>query len=347
MTDIYAKNNQKNPPTQAPSPFLPGTQIQFAWSSITLGLLKECPRKYQYTVINGWGSRDESIHLRFGIEYHHALQDYAIARAEGMKHEDAIHESIRALHNRVHAWAPDRNSRAGKYKNRESIVGIVVDYLDHFGADDPASTFILADGTPAVELKFQFELDWGPKASEYTIGSDFVTCEGAESGFSQPYLLCGHLDRVVSFHDELYVMDRKTSISSLSSYYMDQWTPSNQMTLYSLAGKVLLNQPVKGVIIDAAQVLLEKPNAFARGFAYRTEDQLAEWLADLRYFLQEAEDFAAAGYWPQNDTACTKYGGCAFREVCSKAPSVRETYLAAMFDKTDLNQAWNPFYERD
>ena len=69
----------------ARSPFLPGTNIQYAWDSTSLGLLKTCPRKYQYEMIEGWGTRDESIHLRFGIEYHTALQDYAISRAKGVK----------------------------------------------------------------------------------------------------------------------------------------------------------------------------------------------------------------------------------------------------------------------
>src|SRR4051812_10171846 len=105
------------------SPFLPGTSIQYAWSSTGIGLLKTCPRLYQYVIVEGWGSRDESIHLRFGIEYHHALQDYAVARASGLPHEDAIHEAIRLLHGRVYNWLPDRNSRAGKYKNRDTIVG--------------------------------------------------------------------------------------------------------------------------------------------------------------------------------------------------------------------------------
>lgn len=327
---------------QAQSPFLPGTHILYAWSSTTLGLLKECPRKFQYVVVDGWGSRDESIHLRFGIEYHHALQDYAIAHAEGMKHEDAIHECVRALHNRVHDWEPSRGSRAGKYKNRETLVGLVIDYLDHFGDSDPASTFILDDGSPAVELSFRFELDWGPST-----GQPQIATNEPDANAPQPYLLCGHLDRVVSFNDDLYVMDRKTSISTLGSYWFDQWSPSNQMTLYALAGKIMLNQPVKGVILDAAQVLIEKPNAFARGFAYRTADQLDEWLHDLRYFLKEAEDYATANYYPQNDTACNKYGGCQFREVCSRSPSVREQYLRSSFDKTDLNSAWNPFYDRE
>jgi hypothetical protein len=340
MTDItitFDPQHRLDP--QVRSPFLPNTNIQFAWNSTCLGLLKTCPRLYQYTVIEGWGSRDESIHLRFGIEYHSALQDYAIARAKGTAHEDAIRDTIRLLHGRVHGWNPDRTTRAGKYKNRETIVGLVVDYLDHF-ADDPAETFVLDDGAPAVELAFRFELDWGPQQRR-----DPETNKIAPH---QPYLLSGHLDRVVNFNSDLYVMDRKTSMSTLSSYYFNQWSPSNQMTLYTLAGKIMLNSPIKGVIIDAAQVLLEKPNSFQRGFTYRSDDQLDEWLVDLRYWLHHAETYATNGYWPQNDTSCDKFGGCKFREVCSRSPQVREQYLRASFDKLDPIETYNnPFYTRE
>lgn len=318
------------------SPFLPGTNIQFAWDSTSIGYLKTCPRLYEYIMIRGWGSRDESIHLRFGIEYHSALQDYAIARAEGEPHDDAIRTCVRKLHSRVHDWRPDRNSRAGKYKNPESLVGLVIDYLDHF-ADDPAETHILANGKPAVELSFRIEMDWGPQAQQaYDPPTDH----------NQPYLLCGHLDRVVNYLDDLYVMDRKTSLTTLGSYYFDQWSPNNQMTLYSYAGQIMLHSPIKGVIIDAAQVKLEQPNAFQRGFAYRTDDQLTEFLDDLRYHLGQAEQFATAGYWPQNDTACNKFGGCQFREVCSRSPQVREQYLKGTFDKLAPEERWNPLRAR-
>lgn len=324
------------------SPYLPGTNIQFAWDSTSLGLLKTCPRMYQYTMIDGWGSRDESIHLRFGIEYHSALQDYAIARAKGTDHEDAIRDTVCRLHSRVWDWTPDRTNRAGKYKNRETIVGLVIDYLDHF-ADDPAETFILDDGRPAVELSFRFALDWGPQVQKIEKGKDYDTFMGYET---QPYLLSGHLDRVVNFADHLYVMDRKTSLSTLSTYYFNQWSPSNQMTLYTLAGKIMLNSPIKGVIIDAAQVLLTQPNSFQRGFTYRTDDQLDEWLVDLRYWLHNAETYATNNHWPQNDTACDKFGGCKFREVCSRSPTVREQYLRATFDKLAPDERWNPLRSR-
>lgn len=327
--------------TEVKSPYLPNTAIQYAWDSTSLGLLKTCPRLYQYTMIDGWGSRDESIHLRFGIEYHSALQDYAVARAAGTAHEDAIRETVRLLHSRVYNWTPDRNTRAGKYKNRETIIGLVIDYLDHF-VDDPADTFILADGRPAVELSFRFALNWGPQAARPLDYGD----DPEITKLGQPYLLSGHLDRVVNFADALYVMDRKTSLSTLSGYYFNQWSPNNQMTLYTLAGKIMLNSPIKGVIIDAAQVMLREPNNFQRGFTYRTDDQLDEWVHDLKYWLQSAETYATMEYWPQNDTSCDKFGGCKFREVCSKSPSVREQYLRATFDKLAPEERWNPLRAR-
>ena len=216
--------------TGSASPFLPGTNIQYAYDSTSLGLLKTCPRLYQYTMIDGYVAKGESIHLRFGIEYHQALQDYDIARAEGIDHEDAVHDAISDLVRRTHDWSVDETAKPGKYKNRTTVVSLVLDYLDHY-VDDPAETYIKSDGKPAVELSFRFELDWGPS---YLGDTDSVT---------HPYLLAGHMDRVVTFNDQLFVMDHKTTVTTPSQYYFDQYEPHNQMTLYTIAGQVVLNAP--------------------------------------------------------------------------------------------------------
>jgi hypothetical protein len=331
-------------PGEPASPFLPGTNIQYAWDSTSLGLFKTCPRLYYYTMIAGWSPRGESIHLRFGIEYHAALELFDRLVAQGEPRERATEQVIASIYARTADWHPDITTRAGKYKNRDTLCSLVIDYLDHF-YHDPASTYIKLDGTPAVELSFRFELDWGPEA-----GSEIVA--GGERGETyeryqrQPYLLSGHLDRVVSFNDQLLVMDRKTTTTTLGAYYFAQYEPHNQMSLYTLAGRIILNAPIRGVIIDAAQILLEKPNAFARGFTYRTEDQLTEWLDSLRVTLATAERYAVEDTFPQNDTACSNYGGCRFRGICSKSPSVRDRFLASDFDKLEENQRWNPLRSR-
>src|SRR5258706_1894456 len=321
------------------SPFVQGTNVQFAWDSTCLALIKQCPRLYQYTIIDGWSPKDESVHLRFGSEYHQAIQEYDIERANVIDHEDAIRSTIRALLIRTADWQVDVNTKAGNYKNRSTLLQLCVDYFDYF-KDDPAETFILENGRPAVELSFKFEMDWGPRAS--FINDLHESLEEHGKIYGQPYLLCGHLDRVVSFNDSLFVLDHKTTTSTPGPYFFNQFEPNNQMTLYTLAGQIVIDSPIKGVIIEAAQILLDKPNRFIRGFTYRTQDQLDEWVGDLHYTLQLAEHYAEMGYWPQNDTACDKFGGCKFREICSKSPRVRETFLKADFVKCEQDTTWNP-----
>ena len=315
--------------SEAPSPFLPGTKIQYAYDSTSLGYLKTCARLYQYIMIEGWSPKEDSIHLRFGIEYHKALEEYDGFKLSGSSHDDALAGCVRNLLHRVRDWDVDTSHRPGNYKNPRSIVQLVIDYFDHY-KDDPTTTVIREDGTPATELSFRFELDWGP----------------SEINARQPYLLCGHLDRVVTFNDSIFVMDHKTTTSTISPYFFDNWSPSNQMTLYTLAGQVILKADIKGVILDAAGVLIEKPNDFKRGFTFRTPDQLSEWLVDLKYWLTIAESYATMEYWPMNDTSCDKFGGCKFRGVCSKDPSVRDRFLEADFIKLPEEERWNPIKPR-
>src|SRR5258706_6195822 len=206
------------------SPFLPGTNIQFAWDSTCLGLIKQCPRLYQYTIIDGWSPKDESVHLRFGSEYHQAIQEYDIERANGIDHEDAIRSAIRDLLIRTAYWQVDENTKAGNYKNRRTLLQLCVDYFDFF-INDPAQTFILENGRPAVELSFKFEMDWGPRAS--FINDLHESLEEHGKIYGQPYLLCGHLDRVVSFNDSLFVLDHKTTTSTPGPYFFNQFEPNN------------------------------------------------------------------------------------------------------------------------
>lgn len=302
------------------SPFLPGTRIQYAWDSTSLGWLKTCPRLYQYSMIEGWRANSDSVHLTFGIHYHRALENYDRLRAEGATHDEAlcsvVHEALQATWTPSGPWHPDHNT-----KTRENLIRSIIWYCDHF-AEDPAQTVILHNGKPAVELSFKMELDYGEH-------------------LNQPYLLCGHLDRIVNFLDGVYVMDRKTTSTTVASNYFDGFSPDNQMSLYSLAAKVIYKTPVKGVIIDAAQIAVGFTR-FSRGFTHRTEAQLEEWLHDTKYWFSIARSYATNGHWPQNDKACHLYGGCVFRKVCSKSPEVRETFLESDFH----HEPWNPLIPR-
>jgi PD-(D/E)XK nuclease superfamily protein len=303
------------------SPFLDGTKVQWAWDSTSLGWLKECPRKYQYHMLEGYVGRGESVHLEYGILYHEALEYYERVRATGMDHDDAV---IVTVHNALErTWRDGKPWRGARdlpmddkasLKNREYLIRTIVWYLDKF-RDDPAKTVQGPDG-PMVELHFQFDIGRG-------------------------YNLCGYLDRIVEFQGEKFVMDRKTTTTTLGSYYFEQYDPDNQMSLYTIASQVAFHTPVKGVIIDAAQIAVGF-SRFVRSFVFKTPDQIDEWMQDLRIYLNQAHAYAEDGYWPMNDKSCHKYGGCPFREICSKSPSVRDRFLESNF----VRREWNPLISR-
>jgi hypothetical protein len=332
-----------------PSPFLPGTFIQYAWDSTSLGYLKTCPRLYYYHMICGYVAKDESIHLRFGREYHSAIQDFENLRADGHSFDDAVRETVRQLLIRIADWDPDITLKAGQYKNPRTLVQLVVDYVDNY-RNDAAKTIILENGKPAVELSFKFDLDFGPTSQYQPVHErDWDAAEVAEkhNAEARMYMLCGHLDRVVDINENLFVVDHKTTVSTISDYWFKGFNPSNQMTLYTFAGQVVMGLEIKGVCIEGAQIGLEKfTTKFARAFTYRNDELIDEWLDDLEYHLNAAEAFAEAKHWPMNDTSCDKFGGCRFRDVCAKSPNVRDVYLKSDFIQLPVEERWNPLKSR-
>jgi hypothetical protein len=297
------------------SPFYAGTRVQFAWDSTSLGWYKTCPRLYEYSMIRGLRRKgaEENVHLAFGLVYHAALELYDRKRAEGVDHEAALRAALR--YTLESTWTDGKPIDWNHpVKTRSTLIRSVVWYIEEF-RDDDAKTMILANGRPAVELSFKMQ-----------IGEN---------------LLCGHLDRVVSYNDTLFVADRKTTTTTISSYYFDRYKPDNQMSLYTLATQVVFNAPVQGVIIDAAQIAVGFTR-FARGITYRTPRELDEWLADTNNWIASAQRASESGVFPMNDKSCHQYGGCAFLKICNSDPAIRESKLASEYEV----RQWNPLESR-
>jgi len=351
---LQAQESQEAPQSN----FIAGTYYQWAWDATTLAAFKKCPRYYQLKHIEGW-EKGEGIHLRWGNEFHQVMEDYENAKVKGASHDDAVRYSVRELLARIADWDPDPKTKSEALKTKANLVRSAVWYLDYY-EEDAAKTVILSNGRPAVEVSFSFELDYGPKIAEHEWHWQgerrwkCVTCgEEADETIRQPesygntcihlnYLLCGHLDRIVTFANDLYVMDRKTTTTTPGSYYFVKFDMDVQMSLYTLAGQIILGSPIKGVIVDALQVAVNFSRP-VRGFTYRTKDQLDEWLEDTKRWLALAEQCASEAFWPMNDTSCDKFGGCEFAEVCARAPGVRKRWLEAGFRR---REPWNPLKVR-
>jgi hypothetical protein len=293
--------------------------VQFAWDSTSISLAQTCMRKYYYKMILGLQPKNTSVHLVFGGIYAACLEHFYLKRAEGMHHEDALRFVVRKA--MTDSWDFDTGAPKifdHKAKTRPNLIRTIVWYLEQFGKEneDGLVTHHLQSGKPAVELSFTIEAN-----------DDFV--------------FCGHLDRVVGMSGRLYVADQKTTGGTVGTYFFNQFSPDNQMSLYSWAGKSVLASPVSGVIIDAAQIAVNFTR-FERGITTRSVKQLDEWYEHTIDSLYAINDLVRAGKFPMNPTACGNYGGCEFRNICSQAPSVRENYLKTGF----MPHNWDPLEAR-
>jgi hypothetical protein len=300
-------------------------RVQLAWDSVSLGAAKFCWEYYRLTIIEGWQGRTENPHFRFGIEYHAALEFYDRLRSNGSDHDEAltatVKRTLRSTWNRElnRPWTTDIPE-----KNRATLVRTIVWYLEQFGRNDPVETIQLASGKPAVELSFRFGL-------------------GHESVTGEELMLCGHLDRLGRLNGSVWILDRKTTKGQIDDRYFSHFSPDNQMSLYHLAGGFIFhNEPIKGLIIDAAQVGAGF-SRFQREFVRRTPPQLEEWLTDALWFIHQAGNFAsqipAGRSWPHNDKACY---GCGMRSVCGSSPGLRDKLLAGNFTR----RIWDPLQVR-
>ena len=319
--------------------------LQFAWDSTSLGDLKECPRKYYYSRVLGYSPKAESVHLKFGQLLHKGHEIYHHCRARECDHEEALYAVVYGLLELTWEKTPDGGGRPwrsdDKIKNRQTLLRTIVWYLDKFNLDspDPLQTFILKNGKPAVELSFRF--DFG--LTLYT---------------GDPVLLCGHWDRAVSFGNELAISDIKSTKSALDDRFFKQFNPHNQFSLYRYAGKVIWGETINRLIVDAAQIGVTF-SAFLRQEILYSPEHLEEWAEGTREVIGRAEGYAAralelkpletpmnnplsASAYPMNEKSCGNYGGCPFRELCSKAPSVRPKWLTALYSFSP----WDPLVIR-
>ena len=307
--------------------------LQLAWDSTSLGELKRCAQRYKYVVLDGWTTGEPSDDLLFGIIFHSATELYEKLKQQGADHEKAVIEATR--HVILSSWDFENNrpflTGEEPTKTRETLLRTTIWYLDQF-RNDPIKTITLPSGQPAVEVSFRFSL------SEDEDDTRFRSLASGEE-----FILCGHLDKIGIWNETLWIVDKKTTKYQLDDYYFQQYYPDNQMSLYDIAGAVVLDQPVAGVIVDAAQVLVGG-SRFKRRPIHRTEQERDDWLADLSTWLHMAEMYAVTNRWPKNEKGCG-FGKmtCMFRGICSSDPRIRQEKLENEFVK---RPRWNPLEPR-
>jgi hypothetical protein len=305
---------------------------QFAWDATSITSAQRCMRYYYYNIVMGWQPRTKSVHLLFGGWFASCLEHFHQNRVTGMTYEEALHTMVlEALTETWHhakdeegnrvagtglAWeAKDRFGAPEKGKSREGLVRSLIWYVEEF-KDDNLETYVTEEGEAAVEHSYKLPVD-------------------------NDVIFTGHLDRLTLENGVPFITDNKTTATALTPYYFEQFKTDGQMSMYTYAGSIIFSMPVKGVIIDAAQIMTTFTR-FARSPTLRTQGQLNEWYDNTMYTIETARHLSREKYFPMNLASCGNYGGCPFRSVCGRDPSIRPNILKGDFTK----RIWDPLIER-
>lgn len=301
-------------------------QLQIAHDSTSIKTGMKCWRLYEYSIIHGYGgSGPDNDHLVFGTIFHAATELYDRLRARGAEHEESIKHAVRYAF--VATWDFDIGRpwvSEEPTKSRNTLVRTIILYLDKY-KDSPLETLILSNGKPAVELSFRLDIEIPAPTGEH-------------------YLLCGHIDKAVIAGDKIKILDKKTTKYALDDNYFKQFSPDVQMDVYPFAGQIIFSTQIDGMIIDAAQILVNG-SRFRREAISRSEGQLNEFFDEFLIYLKELERNISDNYWPMRKTSCG-FGRmqCLFRPVCSSDPSMRQEILDTFYRK---RKTWDPKVPRE
>jgi hypothetical protein len=278
---------------------------QIALDATSLSAFKACPRRYELSIIRGW--RHENADLSFGSFLHAGREAYLKQRWCGLSHESALDAALAHTFALITSedglmWTSDKPT-----KRADTLIQALVLLCDHF-ANDPLET-VTIEGKPAIE--YSFALPFGDRT------------------------ICGHIDRIArDTNGRIYGIDLKSTEGELNAAYARQWSPHNQMSLYTWAIGELTGCKGPGMMIEAVQTLVNTTRV-TRIDVSRTPSCKTEWTKELDWWIDSMYVCAKSAYWPQNDTACKL---CQFREICSTSPAHRDALLHAGF----VRRQWNP-----
>lgn len=296
--------------------------LQTSLSSTSLGLFKECPRKYQLQRLEGWRPRGGQVDLDWGILVHQGTELYRRLRHQEVGHQEALRAVVKqALTDTWDSESGRPQAWLDPEKNRVTLIRTLVWYCDKW-QDDPLRTYQLADGEIAAELRFNINSGY-----KYPNGQDIF--------------LHGLLDRIGQINDQTFVVDLKTTRFELDDRYYAQYSPDNQFSFYALAAYLGWNVATQGLIVDAIQTRVTFAR-FQRQMIQRDQSTINEWWNELGFWFQQMYSCATRGIWPQNDKSCHKWRGCEYRQVCARAPGVRQQFLEANFEQ---RRPSNPIFD--
>lgn len=279
---------------------------QYTYDASSLGELQRCARLYNWAVLERRRAKTEGAPVNWGRAIHYGLKVFEDTWLTNKTKDVALDAAISAMLTEYKDGLVNSNENA---RSVETAIRALVWKTDQF-KHDTLVTATQEDGTPLTEVRF-------------------------EVPFIEDYRISGIIDRIVIFDNRVFPLDYKTTQASLDTRFFDRYYPDTQFFVYMWVLRNAFKVDAPGYIIDGIQTLVNSTR-FGRQTYYVSNNQLDEWLEDVRWRLREADAYSKAGYWPGNYGACSDKGGCRFRYICGMPKADRARWLDADFPRTPL-----------
>lgn len=317
-------------------PDFPSIRLLYDWTSF--GRLFKDPVLHQLQGLEGYGETENPI-LRWGQLYHGALEVRDTVLAKGGSEDLALDRATKYAGREGvgEKWEIWRD----KYRKQESLLRYVRAYCKHYsseGVGEDYSVFVWENGQPAVEQDFAFPI-YLPN------GEQLLSPSG------RPYILCGYFDGLrLNSAGRLVGWERKHTASTLHSY-VNKFEDDGQLLTYALALQILFpDLNIRSIVLDAAQLFVEKDPLFLRREFIFSKDQIEGHLQDLIMWIKLAEVMAVGEKanlqgldpcFPRRRQEWGLFGK--WKGICAAPPALRSNYAAAEYEKGEL---WNPTVSR-
>lgn len=290
-----------------------------AIDSTILAAFRSCPQLAFRQYIEHWKPAAESVHLVAGGAFADGIEEARRAYfEEGVSPEQAAARGLKALIEKYGDFECPPDSG----KSLERTAGALEFYLSQYPlGQDGAEPITFSDGRRGIEFTFA-----QPLPVNHPVSGD-------------PLLYTGRADMIADAFNGVYIYDEKTT-SSLGQSWAQQWDLRSQFTGYCWAAREFGLKP-SGVVVRGVSILKTKYDT-QQVVTYRADHEIERWLNQVIRDIGRMIKCWEEGYWDFNlDTACTQYGGCAFKQVCKSADP--QPWLETYFKP----RVWNPLARKE
>jgi hypothetical protein len=254
----------------------------------------DCPYKYYLTFIVGLAPRIMAEPLRKGRAAHQFLNAWYD------NSELALEERLQLAHEKLQAAIDETAPKImmeGITNNEAKLEAeshaLMDAYVKAYGAHDADITVI------ASEVAGNIDLPGG-------------------------HVLCFEADQIVSYRDELWLMENKTT-AQLGPSFLKKFMLNHQLTVYSWGAAKIVGRFISGTFLNAMRkphpsAQLPTPEFYRTTFVI-TQRHIKKALSSFIHAANDIEsrDRENEADWPQDTNRCHDYGGCPFWQHCAHA----------------------------